>query len=108
MRRRGFISTAMRMSRALERQQAARQRELLRQQRAVQQAEALRERQQAALTRDAKRLYVEQQNSEAIRLSGEMADHIKVLGSTLSAGLDRNSRVDLEALRQSYHFFSAF
>ena len=104
MRRRGFISTAIRLSRALERQAAARQREIARQQRASRQAEALRERQKAALGREAKRLYVEEQNVEATRLSEEIADQIKVLGSTLSAGLGRSSRVDLDTLRRSYGF----
>ena len=104
MRRRGFISTAIRLSRQLERQAAARRQEAIRQQRALQQAEALRERQRAALGREAKRLYVEQQNAEAIRLSEEVADQIKRLGNILSTSLDRNPKVDLDGLRRSYNF----
>ena len=69
MRRRGFISTAMRVARELERQAAARQRAIIRQQRAVQQAETLQQRQRAALGAEGKRLYAEQRNAEAIRQS---------------------------------------
>ncbi len=104
MRRRGFISTAMRVARELERQAAARQRAVIRQQRAVQQAEAPQQRQRAALGAEGKRLYAEQRNAEAIRQSEEVADQIKVLRSILSASLSRNPRVDLKALRRSYNF----
>ncbi len=104
MRRRGFISTAMRVARELERQAAARQRAIIRQQRAVQQAETLQQRQRAALGAEGKRLYAEQRNAEAIRQSEEVADQIKVLRSILSASLSRTPRVDLKALRRSYNF----
>jgi len=88
----------------MERHAAARQREMIRQQRAAQQADALRERQKVVFGREEKRLYVEQQNAETIQLSEEIAEQIKVLGSTLSAGLDRNPQVDLKALRRPCNF----
>lgn len=102
MRRRSFISTTTRIARDLERRAAARQREIAREQQAMERAQALREKLRVLAGKEAQRLYVEQRNAEAAQLSEDAKQRIESLESALAASLMRNSEVDLNSLRQKY------
>jgi restriction system protein len=101
MGRRSFLSGSIRLVRELERQAAAHQRGIARQEKALENEQRQRERQYRASQKDAARLHAESQADEAARLTIEIEKTVAELEGLLPTALGRNPRVDLDALRRT-------